>query len=64
MWILTLYVFLVQKKTPVEYSETSFEAKDLKKNGQYEFWVTASTVMGEGPPSNSVMIAPNARGIL
>ncbi|XP_034229993.1 Down syndrome cell adhesion molecule-like protein Dscam2 isoform X12 [Thrips palmi] len=49
------------KKNTVEYSETSFEVKDMKKNGQYEFWVTASTVMGEGPPSNSVMIAPNAR---
>ncbi|XP_052122023.1 cell adhesion molecule Dscam2 isoform X8 [Frankliniella occidentalis] len=49
------------KKNTVEYSETSFETKDLKKNGQYEFWVTASTVMGEGPPSNSVMIAPNTR---
>lgn len=41
----------------------SYEASGLKKKARYEFWVTASTNMGEGQPSKSVSISPSTRGI-
>jgi hypothetical protein len=40
----------------------SFEASDLKKKERYEFWVTASTIIGEGQPSKSVSLSPSNRG--
>jgi hypothetical protein len=40
----------------------SFEAAALKKKERYEFWVTASTVIGEGQPSKSVSLSPSGRG--
>jgi len=39
----------------------SFEAAKLKKK-RYEFWVTASTIIGEGQPSKSVSLSPSNRG--
>jgi hypothetical protein len=40
----------------------SFEASELKKKERYEFWVTASTIIGEGQPSKSVSLSPSSRG--
>lgn len=40
----------------------SFEASELKKKERYEFWVTASTIIGEGQPSKSVSLSPSGRG--
>lgn len=40
----------------------SYEATGLKKKARYEFWVTASTNIGEGQPSKPVQLAPSNRG--
>ena len=40
----------------------SFKASNLKKKERYEFWVTASTIIGEGQPSKSVTQSPSTRG--
>lgn len=39
----------------------SYEASGLDKKERYEFWVTASTNIGEGQPSKSVTISPSNR---
>ncbi|XP_050548475.1 cell adhesion molecule DSCAM-like [Daktulosphaira vitifoliae] len=39
----------------------SFEASGLTKQEPYEFWVTASTNIGEGQPTKPLIIAPNTR---
>jgi Immunoglobulin I-set domain len=39
----------------------SYEASGLKKKTGYEFWVTASTNIGEGQQSKSVILAPSTR---
>jgi len=44
-------------------SQMSFEASNLIKQDPYEFWVTASTNIGEGQPTKSIVIAPSTRGI-
>lgn len=43
--------------------QMSFEASGLKKKERYEFWVTASTIIGEGQPSKSVALSPSNRGM-
>lgn len=54
-----------QKIVPnIRNQNLSFQAKDLDSKLKYEFWVTASTNIGEGQPSKSVVIAPGARGII
>ena len=40
----------------------SYSATDLK-GARYDFWVTASTVIGEGQPSPTVSTSPNTKGI-
>lgn len=40
----------------------SFQAKDLNPKLKYEFWVTASTNIGEGQPSKSVIVTQNSKG--
>lgn len=40
----------------------SYEASGLDKKKKYEFWVTASTNIGEGQPSKSVTLSPGSRG--
>lgn len=37
----------------------SFEASGLEINKPYEFWVTASTNIGEGQQSKSIIAIPN-----
>lgn len=41
----------------------SYSATDLKSS-RYDFWVTASTVIGEGQPSPTVSTSPNTKGLL
>lgn len=59
------YAFLSQaepKSEKVSPFQMNYEAKNLKKQEQYEFWVTASTNVGEGQPSKTITVAPNSRG--
>ncbi|XP_025202770.1 Down syndrome cell adhesion molecule-like protein Dscam2 isoform X22 [Melanaphis sacchari] len=42
-------------------NQMSFEASGLIKQDPYEFWVTASTNIGEGQPTKSIVIAPSTR---
>uniref|UniRef100_A0A146KTM2 Down syndrome cell adhesion molecule-like protein Dscam2 n=1 Tax=Lygus hesperus TaxID=30085 RepID=A0A146KTM2_LYGHE len=46
-----------QKMPP---SQMTYEASGLKNDGKYEFWVTASTNIGEGQPSKPVVLSPNS----
>ena len=41
---------------------TSFEAKGLQQHVEYQFWVTASTRIGEGQSSKVVAQVPTSRG--
>ncbi|XP_025414625.1 Down syndrome cell adhesion molecule-like protein Dscam2 isoform X38 [Sipha flava] len=45
----------------VAANQMSFEASGLIKQDPYEFWVTASTNIGEGQPTKSIVIAPSTR---
>ncbi|XP_068085343.1 cell adhesion molecule Dscam1 [Anabrus simplex] len=49
------------KSQKVSASQMSYEASGLKKKERYEFWVTASTVIGEGQASKSVTLTPSTR---
>lgn len=52
-----------QKIVPnIKNQNLSFQSKNLDNKLKYEFWVTASTNIGEGQPSKSVVIAPSTRG--
>ncbi|CAK1600970.1 unnamed protein product [Parnassius mnemosyne] len=42
----------------VPASQTSYSATELKP-GRYDFWVTASTIIGEGQPSATASCSPN-----
>lgn len=54
-----------QKIVPnLKNQNLSYQAKNLDSNLKYEFWVTASTTIGEGQPSKSVVVSPNANGEL
>ena len=44
--------------------ELTYEVRRLKEFQQYEFWVTASTIIGEGQSSIKVPQAPVSRGII
>ncbi|XP_025834444.1 Down syndrome cell adhesion molecule-like protein Dscam2 isoform X9 [Agrilus planipennis] len=51
-----------QKIVPnIRNQNLSYQAKDLDSKLKYEFWVTASTNIGEGQPSKSVIVAPSTR---
>lgn len=41
---------------------TSFESKGLQQHVEYQFWVTASTRVGEGQSSRVVAQVPTVRG--
>nr|CAD7456160.1 unnamed protein product [Timema tahoe] len=49
------------KSQKVPPFQMSYEASSLKKKERYEFWVTASTVIGEGQPSKPVSLSPSNR---
>lgn len=42
-------------------SSMTYEATGLDSKKRYEFWVTASTNIGEGAPSKNVILSPNDR---
>lgn len=42
----------------------TFEARNLNENQIYEFWVSASTSIGEGEPTTVVAQTTNTRGDL
>lgn len=42
--------------------QMTYEASGLNKDEKYEFWVTASTNIGEGRPSKPVVLTPNNKG--
>lgn len=44
--------------------QMTYEASGLNKDGKYEFWVTASTNIGEGQTSKSVILSPSSKGKL
>lgn len=48
-----------QKMPPFQMT---YEASGLNKEGKYEFWVTASTNIGEGQPSKTVVLTPSLKG--
>lgn len=50
------------KSEKVSPLQMNYEAKNLKKQEQYEFWVTAFTNVGEGQPSKTITVAPNTKG--
>lgn len=50
------------KSQKVPAYQMSYEASGLKKKTRYEFWVTASTNIGEGQPSKSVKLSPSDTG--
>jgi len=41
-----------------------FESRSLAENQMYEFWVSASTSVGEGEPTSVIAQATNTRGRL
>lgn len=52
------------KSEKVPPLQMNYEAKNLKKQEPYEFWVTASTTVGEGQPSRTITVTPSTRGKL
>lgn len=44
-------------------NQLTHEASELDKTRRYDFWVTASTNIGEGEASKIVALAPSVRGI-
>jgi hypothetical protein len=51
-----------RKETVFGDRELTYEVRRLKEFQQYEFWVTASTIIGEGQSSIKVPQAPVSRG--
>ncbi|GLH10491.1 Protein sidekick [Gryllus bimaculatus] len=51
----------LHKETVFGDRELIYEARRLKEFQRYEFWVTASTLVGEGPTSNKVPQSPISR---
>ncbi|XP_055906135.1 cell adhesion molecule Dscam2 isoform X21 [Eupeodes corollae] len=47
------------KSKKIPHYQMSLEANELEKNKPYEFWVTASTNIGEGQPSKSIVAMPS-----
>ncbi|XP_035788160.1 Down syndrome cell adhesion molecule-like protein Dscam2 isoform X18 [Anopheles albimanus] len=47
------------KSHKVPSYQMSYEASGLEKNQKYEFWVTASTTIGEGQPSKTLSAMPS-----
>jgi hypothetical protein len=43
-------------------TQLTFEAKNLDRQHAYVFWVTASTLVGEGDKSQSVHLKPSDKG--
>ncbi|KAE8748711.1 hypothetical protein FOCC_FOCC004514 [Frankliniella occidentalis] len=52
---------LKHEKQTLSASQTSHEVKGLQQHVEYQFWVTASTRVGEGQSSHPVSQVPTAR---
>jgi hypothetical protein len=50
------------KETVFGDRELTYEVRRLKEFQQYDFWVTACTIIGEGQSSMKVLQAPVSRG--
>lgn len=72
--IIEQYTVYVQEESPdkikphkvipnLRNQNLSFQAKDLDSNLKYQFWVTASTNIGEGQPSKKISVSPSTNGI-
>lgn len=48
----------------VVQEEMSYEVRGLAEDGKYEFWVSATTGVGEGEPTSIVAQSTNTRGIV
>ncbi|KAK9499682.1 hypothetical protein O3M35_002689 [Rhynocoris fuscipes] len=48
-------------KRNIPHDKTFFESKNLQQHVEYQFWVTASTRVGEGPSSRVVSQVPTNR---
>ncbi|KAJ9576974.1 hypothetical protein L9F63_006411 [Diploptera punctata] len=60
----TVYIHLRPTSFPVRVApgtETVFEVRSLVELQRYEFWVTASTIVGEGEGTRPVTQTPNSR---
>ena len=54
-----------QKVIPnAKNNNLNYQAKDLNSNTKYEFYVTASTNIGEGQPSKKIVVSLNTKGKL
>lgn len=53
---------IIEKEIVFGDKNTKIEVRRIKEFQRYEFWVTASTVVGEGQPSFRVNQSPNSRG--
>lgn len=71
--IIEQYTVYVQEESPDKVKShkvipnhrnqnLSFQAKDLDSNLKYQFWVTASTNIGEGQASKKISVSPNTNG--
>lgn len=62
----TVYTKADNVEEPVSHkvlpSQLTYEAKGLDTQHRYDFWVTASTNIGEGEASKIVSLTPNDRG--
>ncbi|KAI4460599.1 basigin related [Holotrichia oblita] len=69
--IIEQYTVYVQEESPdkikphkvipnLRNQNLSFQAKDLDSNLKYQFWVTASTNIGEGQPSKKISVSPSS----
>lgn len=67
IWIYSIVcLFLLFSAHMVRVDESGYpvthEARSLAENQMYEFWVSASTSVGEGEPTSVVAQATNTRG--
>lgn len=49
------------KSQKIPHYQMSYESSGLEKNRPYEFWVTASTNIGEGQPSKCITAMPSVQ---
>lgn len=62
-YVNILYEFqIVEKEIVFGDKNRKIEIRRLKEFQRYEFWVAASTVVGEGQPSFRVNQSPSSRG--
>jgi len=67
-FVFVWYVHFLQPTSfPVRVgtnSDTVHEVRSLAELQRYEFWVTASTIVGEGEGTHPITQVPNSRGML